>query len=108
MDDYVSIRSDIHAKHLWKNFNKKNEIKVIFIIKFSRAIAQCKLQMHSINLSELLRKPSNSLKLYPVKMALSSSKLKQGSIMLVHGVEWKASNFKLTLGITKTLDPSGA
>ena len=27
--------------------------------------------------------------------------------MLVHGVEWKASNFKLTPTIAKTLDPSG-
>ena len=28
--------------------------------------------------------------------------------MLVHGVEWKALNFKLTLAIAKTLDLSGA
>ena len=74
-------------------------------MKFSRAIAQCDLQMRS---SELLTKPLNSLKPYPVKMASSRSMVKQDSNVLVHGVEWKASNFKLTLAIAETLDPSGA
>ena len=69
------------------------------------AIAQCDLQSHS---SELLTKPWNSLKPYLMKMASSSSKVKQGTNMLVHGEEWKASNFKLTLGIAETLYPSGA
>ena len=64
--------------------------------------------MHSSDLSKLLTKPSNSLKPYPMKMVSSSSKLKQGSNMLVHGVEWKALNFKLTLATAKTLDLSGA
>jgi len=41
-------------------------------------------------------------------MVSSSSKVKQVSNMLVHGVEWKVSKFKLTLAIAETLDQSGA
>ena len=39
-------------------------------------------------------------------MASSSSKVKQGSDILVHGFEWKALDFKLTPMISKTIDPS--
>ena len=37
-----------------------------------------------------------------------SSKTKKGSEMLVRGVEWKASNFKLASAIVESLDPNGA
>ena len=64
--------------------------------------------MHSSDLSKFLTKPLNLVKLYPMKMASSSSKLKQGSSILVHGLEWEESNIKFTLAIAETLDPSGA
>lgn len=38
----------------------------------------------------------------------SSSKAKRGSEMLVKGVEWKASSFKIVPAITESLDPNGA
>ena len=41
-------------------------------------------------------------------MASSNSKVNKGFDMLVRGVEWKASNFKLAPTIAETLDPSGA
>ncbi len=91
-----------------EKFDKRNEIKVISTMNFQEKIAQSDLQEHSNDLSELLSKLSNSLKPYRVKMVATSSKVKQGSDMLVHGVELKAPDFKLTPVIPKTLDPSGA
>ena len=38
----------------------------------------------------------------------SGSKAKKGSEMLVKGVEWKASNFKIVPTIAQALDPHGA
>ena len=77
-------------------------------MKFSRAIVQCDLKMHSSDLSELLTKPLNSLKPYPVNMVSSSSKVNQGSSILVHGLEGEESNIQFTRAIAETLDPSGA
>ena len=41
-------------------------------------------------------------------MASRSNKVKQGSNILVHGVEWKALDFNLTPAIVETLDASRA
>lgn len=41
-------------------------------------------------------------------MVSSSRKAKKGSEMLVCGVDFNASNFKLILVIAKALDPAGA
>ena len=41
-------------------------------------------------------------------MESSSNKTKKGSDMLVQGVEWKALDFKLSLTIAETLDPTKA
>ena len=38
----------------------------------------------------------------------NNSKAKRDSKMLVKGVEWKASNFKLVPAIAESLDPNGA
>ena len=38
----------------------------------------------------------------------SNTKPKKGSEMLVKGVEWKMSNFKIVPTIAKSLDPHGA
>lgn len=41
-------------------------------------------------------------------MASSRKKLKKGSKILVHGVNYKAPNFKLIPAIAQALDPAGA
>ena len=55
-----------------------------------------------------LRNVFEVLSIYKAKMASNNSKVKKGFDMLVWGVEWKVSNFKLTLVVAKILVPSGA
>lgn len=92
----------------WKaQFNKKGKIKFICHHEFSRSIYEewstC-IRAICVNyywIFPCFQKP------YWV-MASSNSKTKKASEMLVRWVKWKAQDFKLSLAIAKSLDPTGA